>query len=206
MELDIFFKVLFICSLGAMSPGPSWVLVINNSIFNGRINGLFTSIGHGLGITIYAFIANLSINFIIQINEKFYLVMKICSIIFLLYLGLKSLKGDKLKLKKKLESKKLNAFFEGFLVAILNPKVFIWFIAIYSQFISPNNNMVFNFILIGTAGLVDTTWYSILVIFITRGSMVSYLEKKSDILQKSIGYIFILIALILLTTTLYEIL
>lgn len=204
MELDIFLKVFFICALGAMSPGPSWILVINNSIFYGRINGLFTSIGHGLGITIYAFIANLSINLIIQINEKIFLFMKICSIIFLLYLGLKSLKGHKLKLNKKLEFKKLNAFLEGFIVAILNPKVFIWFIAIYSQFISPNNNMFFNFILIATAGLVDTIWYSILVIFITRVSVVSYLEKKSHIIQKSIGYIFIFIAILLLTTTFYH--
>ena len=43
--------------LGAMTPGPSLVLVIRNTIFGGRWYGITTGIGHGIGFSIYAFAA-----------------------------------------------------------------------------------------------------------------------------------------------------
>ena len=71
MEFETFIKVFLVCSLGAMSPGPSWILIINNALFKGKISGYITSIGHGLGITTYALIANLSIGVIIESNIFF---------------------------------------------------------------------------------------------------------------------------------------
>ena len=51
-----------------MSPGPSMVVVINNAIFKNRYHGILTSIGHGLGITIYAIFAVIGIGLIIKTN------------------------------------------------------------------------------------------------------------------------------------------
>ena len=50
MTLITFAQVFIVCLLGAMSPGPSMAVVINNAIFKGRYNGIITSIGHGIGI------------------------------------------------------------------------------------------------------------------------------------------------------------
>ena len=46
-----------ICIVGAMSPGPSMALIIRNSIKYGRVSGLLSSIGHAIGIGIYAAIS-----------------------------------------------------------------------------------------------------------------------------------------------------
>ena len=43
-----------ICIVGAMSPGPSMALIIRNSIKFGRVSGILSSVGHALGIGIYA--------------------------------------------------------------------------------------------------------------------------------------------------------
>ena len=75
MELETFIKVFIVCSLGAMSPGPSWVLIINNALVKGKLSGYITSIGHGIGIATYAFIANLSIGLVLNI-------LTFCSIFF----------------------------------------------------------------------------------------------------------------------------
>ena len=58
MTLITFVQVLTVCLLGAMSPGPSMAVVIHNAIFKGRYNGILTSIGHGIGIAIYATFCN----------------------------------------------------------------------------------------------------------------------------------------------------
>ena len=47
----------FVCAMGAISPGPSLVVVLRNTISGGRLQGVMTGIGHGIGLSIYAFIA-----------------------------------------------------------------------------------------------------------------------------------------------------
>ena len=68
MSLITFAQVFIVCLLGAMSPGPSMAVVINNAIFKGRYNGIITSIGHGIGIAVYATFAVLGLGLIIKTN------------------------------------------------------------------------------------------------------------------------------------------
>ena len=87
MSLIIFTQVFTVCLLGAMSPGPSMALVINNAIFKGRYNGILTAIGHGIGIAVYATFAVLGIGLIIKTNILIFNILKILSIIFLIFIG-----------------------------------------------------------------------------------------------------------------------
>ena len=200
MEFETFIKVFLVCILGAIIPGPSWVLIINNALFKGKISGYLTSIGHGFGIAVYALIANLSIGIIIKSNIFLFNTIKIFSIIFLIYLGYKSFSSSAINLQEKNLTGKFQSFLEGFSLAILNPKVLIWFIAIYSQFMSPNNELVFNFILIITAGIVDMSWYCLLVFFVVTAGLLPIIQDKILIFQRTIGSIFIAIGLALFVT------
>ena len=198
MEFETFIKVFLVCFLGAMSPGPSWVLIINNALFKGKISGYITSIGHGLGIATYALIANLSIGIILKSNIFIFNTIKIFSIIFLIYLGYKSLLSPVIVVQEKKLTQKFQSFMEGFSLAIFNPKVLIWFIAIYSQFMSPNNELIFNFILIVTAGIVDMGWYCFLVTIVVSAGLLPVIKNKIYVFQKVIGLVFILIGLVLM--------
>ena len=60
-----------------MSPGPSMVVVINNTIFKNKFNGIITALGHGFGIGIYAICAVIGIGFIIENSVTFFNIMKI---------------------------------------------------------------------------------------------------------------------------------
>ena len=205
MSLIIFLKIFTVCILGAISPGPSMVVVINNAIFKNRYHGILTSIGHGLGIGIYALFAVLGIAIIIQTNIFFFNTIKIISIIFLIYLGLKSITSkNKLEFDKKELRGGLMSFFQGLSISLLNPKIFIWFVAIYSQFMSLENDLIFNTYLVLTAGLVDASWYIILTFLVTSKATLEVVKRKSIILQKAVGSIFILIGILLLVQILIE--
>jgi len=200
MEFETFIKVFLVCSLGAMSPGPSWILIINNSLFKGKNSGYISSIGHGIGIAMYALIANLSIGIIIKSNILLFNSIKILSIFFLIYLGYKSLSSNKIDIEEKKLTGKFRSFMEGFTLAILNPKVLIWFIAIYSQFMSPKNDLIFNFILIITAGIVDMGWYCLLVTLVVTGNVLTIIQNNIHLFQRIIGLVFITIGLMLFIT------
>tara|TARA_B100000003_G_C10790310_1_gene314609 strand:+ start:107 stop:721 length:615 start_codon:yes stop_codon:yes gene_type:complete len=199
MTLITFGQVFTVCLLGAMSPGPSMAIVIHNAIFKGRYNGILTSIGHGIGIAIYATFAVLSLGLIIETNIFIFNSLKILSIIFLIFIGMKSiLNKERLNLKKKDVKEKTISFLQGFSISILNPKILVWFIAIYSQFMSVNNELIFNIYLVSIAGIVDACWYIFLTIAVTTASALSFFQAKIMLIQKVQGFIFLAIGLGLL--------
>ena len=199
MSLLIFLKIFAVCLLGAMSPGPSMVVVINNAIFKNRLNGILTSIGHGVGIGIYALFAVLGIALIIKTNLYVFNVIKFLSIIFLVYLGINlMITDDKLEFDGKDINSGFTSFLQGLSISLLNPKIFIWFVAIYSQFMSVDNDMIFNTILILTASIIDAIWYVILTLLVTTNIALDFIKDKSVLLQKFVGSVFIIIGVILL--------
>ena len=198
MTLITFAQVFMVCLLGAMSPGPSMAVVINNAIFKGRYNGILTSIGHGIGIAIYATFAVLGLGLIIKTNVFIFNGLKILSIIFLILIGLRSiLNKEKLNLEKKTIKDKTISFLQGFSISIFNPKIFVWFVAIYSQFMSIENKFIFNVYLISIAGIVDACWYIILTYAVTTASALKLFQTKLNIIQKIQGFFFIALGLLL---------
>ena len=192
MTFITFVQVFTVCLLGAMSPGPSMAVVIHNAIFKGRYNGILTSIGHGIGIAVYATFAVLGLGLIIKTNIFIFNSLKILSIIFLILIGVRSiLTKEKLNIEKNDIKKNTVSFLQGFSISILNPKIFVWFIAVYSQFMSANNQLLFDIYLISIAGIIDTCWYIILTLTVTTTSALSFFQKKINLIQKIQGFFFI---------------
>ena len=203
MTLITFRQVFIVCLLGAMSPGPSMAIVINNAIFKGRYNGILTSIGHGIGIAFYATFAVLGLGLIIKTNLFLFNGLKILSIIFLIFIGVKSiLNKERLNLKKKDIKENTISFLQGFSISILNPKILVWFIAVYSQFMSTDNELIFNIYLISIAGIIDAFWYIFLSLAVTTASALSFFQTKITLMQKVQGFFFVALGLGLLVNLL----
>ena len=199
MTFILFLQIAFVCLLGAMSPGPSMMVVINNAIFKNKFNGILTAFGHGFGIGIYALFAVIGIGIVIETNIIVFNTLKTLSVIFLFYLGIQNiLKRSQIKLKKNNIKFGLKSFIQGFSISILNPKILIWFIAIYSQFMSLNNDMYFNLSLVLIASIVDALWYLLLVNIVTSKGILELLKNKSYLIQRIVGCLFIVISIFLL--------
>ena len=203
MSLITFVQVFIVCLLGAMSPGPSMAVVVNNAIFKGRYNGILTSLGHGIGIAVYATFAVLGLGLIIKTNTFVFNGLKILSIIFLIFIGVKSIfNKEKFNFKKKDIKKNTISFLQGFSISILNPKILVWFIAIYSQFMSTDNELLFNIYLVTIAGIIDACWYIILSLAVTTASALSFFQTKITLIQNIQGFFFVALGLGLLVNLL----
>ena len=195
MSLFIWFQFALVCTIGAMSPGPSLAVVIRNNINYNRFAGIMTSVGHGIGIGVYATLAVLGLGFILQTNQTLYFLIQIMGLIFLFFLGLLFIFQKKSKEKNNEDQNQLNSFLQGFLIAIINPKILIWFTAIYSQFISIEASIVFNLILILTASIIDALWYILVSIAISGYGTKNFLIDKKKMIQKITGSILLIIAI-----------
>ena len=196
MDLILVSQIIIVCLLGAISPGPSMVVIINNAITKSRVNGIITAIAHGIGIAIYALFAVLGIGLIIQTGSLIFNGLQILSIIFLFYLGVQSLRNtDEIDFEGTPVKSGFTSFTQGFAISILNPKIFVWFVAIYSQFMSVDNNLILNATLVITAGVVDTVWYILLVYLVTSGMIFGRIKKNYRMIEKIIGVLFIILSI-----------
>ena len=198
MTFFLWSQFAIVCLLGAMSPGPSLALIIRNSINFNRMSGIVASIAHGLGICLYATVTVIVLEFILRNSEIFFFVIQICGSLFLIILGLVFV--FKKNNENQIETYQINSssFTQGFIIAIINPKILIWFTAIYSQFIDVNATFLNKTILVLTPSIIDAIWYSLVAILVTGYGLKEILNKKKFIIQKIIGVLLILIALSLI--------
>ena len=198
MTFFLWSQFAIVCLLGAMSPGPSLALIIRNSINFNRTSGIVASIAHGLGICLYATVTVIVLEFILRNSELIFFVIQICGSLFLIILGL--IFVFKKNNENQIETYQINSssFAQGFIIAIINPKILIWFIAIYSQFIDINASLLNKTILVLTPSIIDAIWYSLVAILVTGYGLKEILNKKKFIIQKIIGGLLILIALSLI--------
>ena len=198
MTFFLWSQFAFVCLLGAMSPGPSLALIIRNSINFNRMSGIIAAIAHGLGICVYATVTVIVLEFILRNSETIFFVIQICGSLFLIILGLIFI--FKKNNEKQTETYQIHSssFAQGFIIAIINPKILIWFTAIYSQFIDINATFLNKTILVLTPSVIDAIWYSLVSILVTGYGLKEILNKKKFIIQQIIGALLILIALSLI--------
>ena len=191
-----------ICIVGAMSPGPSMALIIRNSIKYGRLSGILSSVGHAIGIGIYAGVSVAGLQIILINNIFLFNTIQFCGSVFLLVLGILFLRDTGQKLSIQDKQKSVNSFMQGFAISILNPKILIWFAAIFSQFIEISSTNFIKLTMVLIASSIDGLWYIILTIIVTGFGLKQFLENNTKIIQNISGFVLIFISIIILYNTL----
>ena len=191
-----------ICIVGAMSPGPSMALIIRNSIKYGRVSGILSSVGHAIGIGIYAGVSVAGLQIILINNIFLFNTIQFCGSVFLLVLGILFLRDTGQKFSIQDKQKSVNSFMQGFAISILNPKILIWFAAIFSQFIEISSTNFVKLTMVLIASSIDGLWYIILTIIVTGFGLKQFLENNTKIIQNISGAVLIFISIIILYNTL----
>lgn len=190
MELTAWLSLASICVLGAMTPGPSLVIVLKHTMSGGRLNGLVVSIAHGAGIALYAVLTILGMALIIKETPWLFNIIKYAGVAFLLWLAFKSFtsKSSLGKLKQEAISTTLKqSAWEGFMIAFLNPKIAMFFLALFSQFINTNANLEQKIIMVATVSGIDALWYCLIALVLSKSVMLEKLRNNVHVIDKITG-------------------
>ena len=186
--------------MGAVSPGPSLAVVIRNTISGGRLQGVMTGIGHGIGIGIYAFIAVMGLSSLLLNNENIFKTFQLSGALILLWIAYKMIINKPSEVSdEKLISKK--GFTEGFMIAFLNPKILVFLVAVFSQFINSGINNLDRAIIAIMASVIDMAWYVLVALLLAGTSLIDIFRSNAVIIDRSIGLILILISSLLIIQT-----
>ena len=174
-------------------------MVLSNTRNGGVYQGIAASIGHGVGICIYAFLAVSGLGIILINNPKIYNLITYIGVLILFLFGfqliLEGIKNKNSDIDKSLESKNLRGFFQGLIIAIINPKVIIFFIALFSQYMIKDSTLFDKVSIIFIAGIIDFFWYFLIAVIFSRTIIITLLLKYKFVCDISIGFIFLLFSL-----------
>ena len=209
MILQDWLYLFIICLLGACSPGPSVVVILGFVFSGGRKSGISASIGHGLGVFGYAILCAFGLGFLIEIYGTFFTVVQFLGAFFLLYLSFIIIKGSIVEKQTShdvinIDSEK-NRFIEGFLIAILNPKIAVFFLSLFSQFLSSEQTHITHLFMAILAGGIDTIVYCIIVILASTKGTASFLENHGPKVSLIFGIMLIILSLSLFVSMLTKI-
>lgn len=168
----------------AFSPGPDNIFVLTQSIVNGKKYGLATVAGLMTGCIIHTTLVAFGVSEIINQNPKLFLVIKLLGAGYLLYLAYQVYKSDaKIAFSTENVEKKstFELFKKGFWMNVLNPKVTIFFLAFFPQFLfSDSLSNVLQFYVLG--GLFILTSFIIFsTIAVLAGAISESIKKNAQI-------------------------
>ena len=205
MELGAWVALATVFALGAVSPGPSLAVVIRNTVTGGRSQGIATGLGHGLGFGIYAFLAAAGIATALSTNMHVEQALKWGGAVLLLWLGTSFLrhalaqKDTILDSERKYTSSGKIGFFQGFSIALLNPKIMAWMLALYAPFIEADLHMR-TLIGMGLLGMtIDGAWYVTVAMTLATGERVERLKSNAHLIDGAMGVLMFLFAYILVS-------
>ena len=210
MNITQWSQLVLICIMGAMSPGPSLAVILRNTLSGGRTQGLMCGIGHGLGITFYAVVAVSGLIALFNTIPKFFSVSQIAGSFFLIWLGGKMIisffKKD-YAANENMPSKNSahQGFLEGFLIAFVNPKIAVWLLALFSQFVQPDALLTEQFVLVSTVGVIDASWYCLVAFLASSSILVKGLQHNASRIDLGMGILLIILAAGILWRTIPQI-
>ncbi|WP_114194091.1 LysE family translocator [Edaphovirga cremea] len=176
--------ILVALMLGAMSPGPSFVLVARNSVGLSRADGLATAVGMGVGGVIFGGIALAGLYTLLTSVEWLYITLKIAGGVYLLYLAYKIWRGansplvvdDGAILHRKGVQR---SFWLGLTTQLSNPKTAIVYGSIFASLLPQHPPLWCYIALPPLMFAIEAGWYTLVAIcFSSRRPREIYLRSK----------------------------
>ena len=202
MDSGFWLSVTLACLLGAMSPGPSLAVIVNLSLSQGRIVGLIAAVSHGLMIGLFAFATAFGLVVIVERNPLIFNTVQIAGCVFLIWMAVKLLfttANREIVSVVTAQSSKWLAARDGLLIALVNPKIIIFFSALFSQFVDASSQLWEKTLLALIAGTVDMLWYMLMAVVISNSSSnetgLNVYRKYGQWLDKLFAVVLLVIAI-----------
>ncbi|MBI4093590.1 LysE family transporter [Candidatus Kaiserbacteria bacterium] len=197
MELLLSFTVLgAIALLAAISPGPDFVVVSKNSIAHSRAAGIWTAIGVGCALLIHVSYTIIGIGLVISQSILLFSIIKVVGAMYLIWLGISLLRSSGTHALSESEVGQtsiswISALREGFLTNALNPKATVFFVSIFSQFVSPKLPIVVQAAYGIEVALIVALWFVTLAVLLTMPAVRSGIGKAQSHVMKIMGVVLV---------------
>jgi RhtB (resistance to homoserine/threonine) family protein len=183
----------------AMLPGADFVMVTRTSISNGRLAGLYMSLGMSLSVCIHASYSIAGLAVVIANSAWLFSAIKYLGAAYLIYLAWQLLTTretvNKEQNNQATQMSPVVALRMGFTCNILNPKTSIFFLSIFTQVVSVDTPLImqasYGLIII----LAHFIWYSGVTLLLSHPNILPRFNRQKQKVDKIAGIVLMIIAI-----------
>jgi threonine/homoserine/homoserine lactone efflux protein len=181
----------------AVTPGPDMAVVTKNALAHGRRGVVLTTTGIGLALAIWVSATAVGLSALLRASGELLFVLKLVGAAYLAYLGVRTLLESRRRPADLLADAAPPApahaiFRQGFLSAISNPKLGVFFVTFLPQFVAPGQALLPRLLELGLIfALIGWMWMNVYGLLITRIREIITAPRVRQWMQRVTGVVLL---------------
>ena len=193
-----FLQVFAVGVAVAVAPGPDFFMVLRNSLSRGRMAGVMTALGIGSALVVHVVYSVLGLALVIASSPAVFGLIRICGALYLLYIAARCFLARSSEMPdvcvqvEPSEGKDslLRGWREGFWCNLLNPKAALFFLSIFSQFMTPDTPSVLRWIYGAEVIVIVTVWFTLLALCLSTARIRGMYAGLAKWIDGGVGLVF----------------
>ncbi len=193
--------VFVVTALAGLSPGPNFAIVVKNSLVHSRRAGVWTAGGVTAGNLPHIIFGLLGVTVIVSRSVLLFNTLKWLGAAYLIYLGVRGILTKRHALadnpvnlgavadRDALASRR--AFWNSFLISVLNPKVALFYLVLFTQAVRPDTPAWAHGVYAVTVIGVTFGWHVLLALFASHTSVRDRFQAGMHWVERVTGVVLI---------------
>jgi RhtB (resistance to homoserine/threonine) family protein len=182
-----------IAALLSVAPGPGTAMVVRSSLRDGWRAGVLTVAGNEVGVVVWALLSVLGVSALVAASEVAFVGLKLVGAAALVWLGIQSLRGS--PPAERVEARG-GAFRAGLITSLANPKLAVFFVALFPQFVEPGSSVLPATLFMAALIVVfDFAWYTSLALLVSRAKTGVMRSRVGRWLERTTGAVLVALGL-----------
>ncbi|SDQ77101.1 resistance to homoserine/threonine (RhtB) family protein [Burkholderia orbicola] len=184
-----------------ITPGPDTAYIVGRSVAQGRGAGLMSAFGISAGCCVHALACAFGLTALLAASATAFTVIKLVGAAYLIYLGVRMIIAKQAAAPSGATAAEAAAakplrqlFMQGFWTNVLNPKVVLFFVSFFPQFVSADSpHKAWAFLTLGAVFVAMSTVWTSLVAWVA-GSVTQRFSGKPGVrkwLDRTVGSAFV---------------
>ena len=181
----------------AVTPGPDMAVVTKNALAHGRRGVVLTTSGIALALVVWVTATTVGLSALLRTSGEVLFALKIVGAVYLAYLGVRTLLESRSRPGDLLAGSPAAApahavFRQGFLSAISNPKLGVFFVTFLPQFVLAGQQVLPRLLVLGvTFAVIGWLWMNVYGLFVTRLRAVITAPRVRQWMQRITGVVLL---------------
>lgn len=172
---------------GAMVPGANFAVVLRNTLNGSRRSGLLTVCGLATALMIHGTLTLFGISALIQNSPAAFEAIRWLGAAYLILLGGWQLFHRQPAQETVKPKQGGSPFLAGLLISLFNPKVLVFFLAIFSQVLSPEQSLASKLLYVATPALAEISWFMLVLALLGTPAIRHWLMGVKSKLERFLG-------------------
>jgi len=182
--------------LAILSPGPDFAITLRNTLARGIRAGVLTAVGIACGLSVHVAYTLAGLSVVIAQSAVLFTIFKALGAAYLIWIGAQALRAQpRGETDPSADTAPVMrgraAFLSGFLTNVLNPKVALYFLALFTQVIDPDTSLTEKSLYGATMMMETALVFSTIALLVGQPPMRRAYQRAAHWIDRVLGVVFI---------------